>query len=320
MDNGKSKVLAPTKQKSKLSAWIERFKNQWALQLMIWPGVIFMFVFSLYPIYGLKIAFQHYTVLDTIETAPWVGLENFRIIMQDSYFWEAVVNTLGISLLKLTIGFVIPIILSVMIYEMRAGRFKRFIQTISYMPHFLSWIVLGGMLINWLSTSGLLNQILGGLNLLDKPTNHLLVADRYWWIAVLSDVWKECGWGTILYLASMSRIDPNFYEAAKIDGATRIQQIRHITIPLIRPIIVLNLILTVSGLFGSNLDQTLVLMNTQNQSKAEVINSYVYRMGLAQGDFSYATAVGLGVSIISVILLLIANQATKKINDNSSVL
>ena len=136
----------------------------------------------------------------------------------------------------------------------------------------------------------------------------------------MSDVWKEAGWGTILYLAAMSKIDPTFYEAAKMDGATRLRQVWSITIPMIRNIISLNLILSVSGLFNSNLDQTLVLMNSQNQPKAEVINSYVYRIGLMQGDFSYATAVGLGISIISVILLTITNIITKRLNDNKSVL
>ncbi|MDE1549694.1 ABC transporter permease [Jeotgalibaca caeni] len=286
---------------------------------MVLPGVIFMIIFSFIPIYGLTLAFQNYTVLDTVDTAAWVGLENFRIILGDQFFWDSVWNTLGISFMKLGIGFFVPIILSIMIYEMREGKLKKIIQTVSYLPHFLSWIVLGGMLINWLSTTGLLNQIAVGLGITDSPTNILLDADKYWWIAVLSDIWKGAGWGTILYLATMTKIDPAFYEAAKIDGATRLQQIVHITLPMLKNIISLNLILNVSGLLGSNLDQTMVLMNSQNQPKAEVINSYVYRMGLAQGDFSYATAVGLGVSIVSVILLLAANKVTSKMNDNKSV-
>ncbi|WP_176475633.1 sugar ABC transporter permease [Paenibacillus sp. 7541] len=296
------------------------FMRQWELQSMIWPGVIFMIIFCYIPIYGLTIAFKHYTVIDTLDSAPWVGLENFRIIMSDRYFWDSVVNTLGISFLKLAIGFVIPIILAVMIYEVRWGRFKKFVQTVSYLPHFLSWIVLGGMLITWLSTSGLFNQILVELGLISKPQNILLDPGKYWWIATLSDVWKEAGWGTILYLAIMAKIDPTYYEAAKIDGASRLRQIWYITIPNMKTIISLNLILTVSGLLGSNLDQTLVLMNSQNREKAEVINSYVYRMGMTQGDFSYATAVGLGVSIVSVILLVTANKITSKLNDNQSVL
>jgi len=148
----------------------------------------------------------------------------------------------------------------------------------------------------------------------------MLDAGKYWWIASISDVWKEAGWGTILYLATMAKIDPTYYEAAKMDGASRLRQIWSITIPMIRNIISLNLILTISGLLNSNLDQTLVLMNSQNQPRSEVINSYVYRIGLMQGDFSYATAVGLGISVISLILLVVTNFVTKKLNDNQSVL
>jgi len=176
------------------------------------------------------------------------------------------------------------------------------------------------MLINWFATSGLFNEVLLSLGLISEPRNILLDPNKYWWIATLSDIWKEAGWGTILYLAVMAKIDPTFYEAAKIDGAGRMKQIWYITIPNMKLMISLNLILTVSGLLGSNLDQTLVLMNSQNRESAEVINSYVYRMGLAQGDFSYATAVGLGVSIVSVILLVTANSISKKLNDNESVL
>lgn len=302
--------------KKKISAiWKQR-----QLHWMVLPGVAFMIVFNYIPIYGIIIAFKNYTIVDTMSSAPWVGLQNFKIIMQDSFFWEAVRNTLGISLLKLALGFGIPIILAIMIFEMKDGRLKKMIQTISYIPHFFSWIVLGGMLISWMSTNGFFNQILMSLGLMDKGVNHLLDPDKYWWIAVLSDLWKEVGWGTILYLAGMSRIDPTFYEAARIDGATKLQQIRKITLPLLTPIISLNLILNVSGILGSNLDQTLVLMNTQNQNKSEVINSFVYRMGLAQGDFSYATAVGLGISVISVILLVITDRVTRKLNNGKSVI
>ncbi|MFD1956375.1 ABC transporter permease [Paenibacillus thailandensis] len=296
------------------------FARQWELQSMILPGIVFMFVFCYIPIYGLTIAFKNYTVIDTLSSAPWVGLDNFQIILSDKYFWDSVVNTLGISFLKLAVGFVIPIILAIMIYELSLGRFKKFVQTISYLPHFLSWIVLGGMLITWFSTTGLFNEVLLGLGIISEPRNILLDPNKYWWIATLSDIWKEAGWGTILYLAIMAKIDPTYYEAARIDGASRLRQIWNITLPNMKMIISLNLILTVSGLLGSNLDQTLVLMNSQNREKAEVINSYVYRMGLTQGDFSYATAVGLGVSVVSVILLVAANKVTSKLNDNQSVL
>ncbi|WP_440897615.1 ABC transporter permease [Amphibacillus sp. Q70] len=318
--NKKKKRVAKPPLGKRIKNWWKDFFRQWELQSMVWPGIIFMIIFNFIPIYGLTIAFRQYTVIDNFDTAPWVGLDNFRIILNDRFFWESIVNTLGISFLKLGIGFIVPIILAVLIFELRQGPFKRIVQTISYMPHFLSWIVLGGMLISWLSTTGLLNSILAGLGFTISNQNYLLSAQNYWWIAVLSDVWKSAGWGTILYLATISKIDPSYYEAAKIDGASRIKQITKITVPMMKHIISLNLILTISGLLGSNLDQTLVLMNPQNQARAEVIDSYVYRMGMTQGDFSYATAVGLGVSIVSVILLVTSNMIIKRLNDNTSVL
>lgn len=303
--------------KERFIAWCKKFRKQLGLQMMVIPCIIWFAIFCYWPIYGLNIAFRNYTVTSSMRTAKWVGLQNFITILTDQYFWQSVYNTLGISFLKLLIGFPAPIILAVMIYEMKDGKFKRIVQTISYLPHFLSWIVLGGMLILWLSSTGMISQLLMALGIIESGSNFLLDADKYWIIAVLSDVWKEIGWGTILYLATMAGIDPTYYEAAMIDGAGRFRQIFNITLPLCKNIICLNLILTVSGLLGSNLDQTMILLNTQNQPKAEVINYYVFRVGMSQGDFSYGTAVGLGVSIVSVILLVLTNLATRKINESS---
>lgn len=294
-----------------------KLSRQAGLQMMVIPCIIWFAIFCYWPMYGLTIAFRNYTVVSNMKTAPWVGLANFQMITKDRYFWQSVYNTLGISFLKLVIGFPFTIILALMIHELNDGPFKKVVQTISYLPHFLSWIVLGGMLILWLSSEGLINQVLKGLGFIDRGSNYLLDANKYWWIAMLSDMWKEVGWGTILYLATMTGIDPTYYEAARIDGAGKLRQIWSITLPLCKTIISLNLMLTVAGLLGSNLDQTMILLNTQNQPKAEVINYYVYRVGLSQGDFSYGTAVGLGVSVVSVILLLVTNMATKKINDAS---
>ncbi|MDN4523005.1 ABC transporter permease [Fictibacillus fluitans] len=301
---------------TKKTFW-HKLKSQIPLQLMVIPGIIFMIIFCYIPIYGLVIAFKSLTVTDTIASAPWVGLENFKIAFSDKFFWESVVNTLAISFLKLGIGFIAPIILSIMIFELKDGWFKKTVQTISYLPHFLSWIVVGGMLISWLSTSGLINTFLVGIGVIDSPKNYLVDPNSYWFIAVLSDVWKSVGWGTIIYLATMAGIDPTYYEAAKIDGATKMQQIFHITLPLMKFVITLMFILAVGGILGSNLDQTLVLINPLNASHAEVINSYVYKIGLAQGDFSYATAVGLAISVISLLLVVITNKLSKKVNNRS---
>lgn len=303
----------------RLLRWLKGFKSQWQLQSMAIPGVVYMLIFNFVPIYGLTLAFKNYSVISGIGGSTWNGLDNFKTILQDKYFWESVINTFGISAIKLSVGFVMPIIIAILIFELKWTPFKKLVQTITYLPHFLSWIILGGMLITWMSSSGMINDMFSAVGIQNK-TNHMLDANKYWLIAALSDVWKEAGWGTILYLATMSKIDPTYYEAADIDGASRLRKIWSITLPSLGNILALNLILSVSGLFNSNLDQTLVLMNSQNQPKAEVINSYVYRVGLSQGDFAYATAVGLGVSVISVILLVGANQLTKKMNNNQSVL
>lgn len=297
--------------------FIRNFRRQIGLQMMVLPCMIWFAVFCFWPMYGLSIAFRSYTVTSNLKTAKWVGLYNFKIILTDQYFWKSVYNTLGISLLKLLISMPMAILLAVMIHELKNKSYKKLVQTVTYLPHFLSWIVLGGMMIVWLSTNGLLNQFLQAFGASDAGKNYLLDKNLYWWIAVLSDVWKETGWNTILYLAAMAGIDPAYYEAAMIDGAGRLRQIWSITLPMCKTIICLNLILTVSGLLGSNLDQTMILINTQNQPTAEIINYYVYRVGMAQGDFSYGTAVGLGVSLVSVILLVLANLATRKINEIS---
>jgi putative aldouronate transport system permease protein len=292
-----------------------RFIQQWRFQAMIWPGVILMILFNFVPMYGLIIAFKDYSVLDTIANAQWVGFKYFQDFFSDKMFWLVMKNTLGISLWKLVVGFPGAIMLAVLINELIHSHFKRFVQTISYLPHFLSWVILGGMVILWLSDTGMVNSTLISLHLIDKPIQFMSNANSYWAIAVLSDVWKEIGWNTILYLAAMTAIDPSLYEAAKIDGASKWQQITHITIPGIRTMIALTLILSIGGLIGSNLDQTLVLQNSLNYNASEVLNSYVYRMGIKQGNFSYATAVGIFQSVVSLILVVLSRWGTRKISD-----
>lgn len=286
-------------------------------QLMVWPGVLLLIVFNFIPMYGIIIAFKDYSVLGTIAEADWVGWMYFREFLSDRMFWNVMRNTLGISFFKLVIGFPAAILLAVMINELVNARLKKLVQTISYLPHFLSWVILGGMFITWLSETGLVNNILMDLSLIEKPIRFLTDPDKYWAIAVISDIWKEIGWNTILYIAAMTGINPALYEAAKIDGATKLQQIFKITIPSIRHIIALTFVLSVGGLLGSNLDQTLVLQNSVNYQASEVINSYVYKMGIQMGDFSYATAVGLFVSVFSLILVVVSHWFTKKLSDES---
>ncbi|MGL5797883.1 MAG: ABC transporter permease subunit, partial [Cetobacterium sp.] len=191
------------------------------------------------------------------------------------------------------------------------------VQTISYLPHFLSWVILGGMVITWLGEDGILNVFLMKIGMLENPVPYMIESKYYVSIAVLSDVWKSIGWNSVIYLAAITGIDPTLYEAAKIDGANKLQQIFQITIPSIKGIVVMLLVLSISGILGSNFDQTMILQNSMNSNVSEVIDVYVYKLGIGGGDFSFATAVGLFRSVISTILLLSANFITRKLNDRT---
>lgn len=293
------------------------WRQQWPLQAMVLPGILFVVVFSYLPMYGLVAAFQNYDVVSGFIGSEWVGLAQFTMFFQDASFWSAFWNTLAINGLNLAFGFVSPIILALMIYELKDGWFKKATQTISYLPHFLSWVILGGMVISWLMSDGLVNQALLKLGVIDQPILFMIEPRYYWWIAVLSNIWKEVGWGTILYLAAMAGIDPGLYEAAKVDGAGRLRQIWSITLPSIRGIITLMLVLSVGGLLGSNVDQTMILKNAENAEKAEVLGTYVITTGLSNGDFSYATAIGLFLSVIALVTTLLSYYLTRRLNDRS---
>ncbi|KWX88701.1 protein lplB [Paenibacillus riograndensis] len=299
------------------SKFKDKFLSQWELQAMVWPSIILMIVFSFIPMLGLIIAFQDYSPLSGFSGSEFVGLDNFKAFLGDKDFYNVLTNTLGISLMKLLIGFPLEIVLAILINEIRLGIFKRFTQTVSYLPHFLSWVILGGMITSWLGSSGLMNSFLLSAHLISEPVSFLSNPNAYWWVATLSDIWKEVGWGTILYLAAITGIDPSLYEAAKVDGAKILKRIWYITIPSIKNIIVLMFLLRVGSILGTNLDQTLVLQNSSNMLRSEVIDSYVYHLGLTQGDFSFATAVGIFSSVVSVTLLLIANFLTKKLSDST---
>lgn len=277
-----------------------------------------MIVFNYIPMYGLYIAFtSQFTPFDNIFTANYVGFQNFQDFLTDPYFLNVLKNTFIISFGKLLIGFPLGIIFALMINELRRPGFKKWSQTVSYLPHFLSWVILGGMLISWLSTTGIVNDILINLNIIDKPIAFLTTPNYYKPIAIISDVWKEIGWSTILYLAAMTGIDPGLYEASTLDGAGKFKQIIHVTLPGIRTIIALNLVLSVGALLNSNLDQTLILQNSLNLSASEVLDSYVFKIGLQGADYSYATAIGLFRSVIALVLVLSSNIVAKKINDRS---
>jgi putative aldouronate transport system permease protein len=291
--------------------------SQKYLQVMALLGVVWMFVFNYIPMYGLIIAFKEYSVIRTISEAPWVGLMQFKEFLQDENFWIVLKNTLGISLIKLLIGFPLPIIFALLLNELTSLKLKKAVQTISYLPHFISWVVLGGILTTWLADIGVINDILLGLGLISERTNFLAEPDNFWTIIILSDIWKELGWSAIIYLAAIAGVSTELYESATIDGANRFQKMWYITLPSIRPTITILFILAVSGVLNSNFDQILILRNSLNESASNVIDIYVYQMGIQNARYSYATAVGLLKAIIAFILLLSANKITKKLSGTS---
>ncbi|MBP1976845.1 putative aldouronate transport system permease protein [Cohnella thailandensis] len=297
--------------------WLRKLYRQRYLQIMALLGIAWMIIFNYIPIYWNVIAFREFDIIQPLSAAPWVGLEHFKEFLSDDSLGYVIRNTLGMSLLKLIIGFPLPIAFALLLNEVRSSRYKKWIQTISYLPHFLSWVILGGILATWLADVGIINKILQALGFIDTPISYLAEPKYFWTIIVSSDLWKELGWSAIIYLAAISGVSPELYEAATIDGAGRFQRMWSVTLPCIKGTIAILFILAVSGLLNSNFDQILVLRNSLNESASTVIDVYVYQTGISDGRFSYSAAVGLLKSVIALGLLLGANFVTKKLNDTS---
>lgn len=296
---------------------LKKLLSQKYLQVMALLGVAWMIIFNYIPMYGIIIAFKQYVITRPISEAPWVGLEHFKAFFEDEDLPRVIWNTIGISMIKLIIGFPLPILFALFLNELRSIRMKKAVQTISYLPHFLSWVILGGILATWLADVGIINHILMALHVIDEPISYLAEPKYFWGIVVASDIWKELGWSAIIYLAAIAGVSPDLHEAATIDGAGRFKRMWHVTLPGIRSTITILLILAVSGILNSNFDQILVLRNSLNESASSVIDVYVYQTGLVNNRFSYSTAVGLIKSLIALVLLLIANSASKRINGTS---
>ena len=309
----------------KKSFWA-RLREEKYLQVMALLGIAWMLIFNYIPMYGILIAFKKNFYITTplfskkFLTSPWAqngGFQHFLNFFKDEEFFNVMANTLGISILKLIFNFTLPIIFALLLNEVRNMRFKKAVQTITYMPHFLSWVVLGGILTTWLGDGGLLNELLIKLGILKEGISFLAYPKYFWAITVISDLWKELGWSAIIYLAAISGIDQEMYEAAKVDGASRWKQIWTITLPSIAPTITIMFILAVGGLLNTNFDQILVLNNPLNAPRSNVLDIYVYQTAMRGMRYSYASAIGLFKSVIAFILLFIANQVTKKLNDTS---
>ena len=311
------KAINPISIKTKRSFW-DTILSQKYLLLMSLPFVVWVFVFSYIPIWGWTMAFQNYKPGLTFSEQEWVGFQQFKELFLDDHFYLVLRNTLAMSFMGLVVGFICPIFLAVQLHELKNKYFKRTVQTISYLPHFVSWVVVSGIVIQMLSIDdGIVNQLLVNLHIIDKPIQFMGKENWFWEIVTAADVWKEVGWNTIIYLAAIAGIDPQLYEAAKVDGASRWRQIWHITLPGIRATIIILLILSIGNLINIGFEKQMLLGNPLVQSHSDVIQLYALNYGINLGRYSYGTAIGIFNSVVSIILLFASNGIFKKTTGDS---
>ncbi|OXM16935.1 ABC transporter permease [Paenibacillus herberti] len=287
-----------------------KIKQYRALLLMLVPAIVYYLVFHYAPMYGVLLAFKDFKITQGIFGSPWAGLEHFQAIFSDSYFYTILKNTLVISLYKLVFGFPIPILFALMLSEIASMKFKRAVQTVSYLPHFISWVVLGGIFFTLFSLEGPVNAI---VKLFGGDPVLFLADDRYFRsILVATSIFQGFGWGSIIYFAAISNIDPQLHEAAIMDGAGRFQRMFKISIPMLAPVIAIMLILSMSGILDAGFDQIFNMYSSQVYSVSDIIDTYVYRKGLIEMDYSYAIAVGLFKSAVALVLIVTVNTAVKR--------
>lgn len=293
---------------------LKAVKKHRYLYLLLVPVIVYYIIFVYLPMYGVTIAFKDFYYTKGIWGSPWNGFKNFEILFGGSSFYKVLRNTMLISTYKFIAGFPGPIILALLLNELRSLLFKKTIQTISYLPHFLSWVVLGGIFIEFLSPSrGIINHLLQMVGI--EPV-FFLGDPRYFRSAlVVTSVWKGIGWSSIIYLASLSSIDPELYSAAAIDGAKRFRQIIHISLPALQPVIIITLILSCDFLIGDDFDQVFNLMNTAVSEVGETLSIYTYKKGLLEMNYSFATAVGLFRNVVAFLLVLLSNTIARKFSD-----
>jgi len=288
------------------------------LFLMSVPCIIWLFIFSYILIWGWSMAFQNFKLGRSFWQQEWAGLRFFKEIWVDQRFWNAFRNTLGMSILGLITGMIFPILLALFINEIRFKTFKRTVQTISYLPHFISWVVVSNMFHKILSPdNGIVNDILLFLKIIDKPIHFMAMPSLFWGIITVATLWKEIGWSTIIYLAAIAGIDQELYEAATVDGCKRFRKMWHITLPCISGTIIILFIMAFGHLTQIGLERQMLMGNAMVQDVSEVIDLYALKFGISLGRFSFGTAIGVFNSIISLILLITANSIFKKTTDQS---
>ncbi|QGR00319.1 sugar ABC transporter permease [Paenibacillus psychroresistens] len=292
--------------------WKTFFKQKY-LYMMSLPFVIWVFVFQYFPIWGWTMAFQNYRPGKSFFNQDWVGFKHFITLFHDDQFYLVMRNTLAMSVMGLIAGFIVPIIFAVLLNEVRRQTLKRFVQTVSYLPHFVSWVVVAGIVSKMLSIDGgIINEALLFFHIIDDPIQFMAKGNWFWGIVTAADVWKEMGWNTIIYLAAITGIDPELYEASRVDGASRVRQALHITLPGIRSTIIVLLIMSIGHLISIGFEKQFLLGNPLVKEYSDVLELYALNYGLGMGRFSFGTAINIFNSVISILLLFTANGIFKR--------
>lgn len=307
-------VKAKTKVRNK-DSFAYCLKKHWMLYLMTVPAIVFILLFHYKPMYGIIIAFKDFKASDGIWGSEWVGLENFTRLFESYWFPIILKNTLVLSLISILLGFPLPIIFALLVNEIRNKQVKKVYQTVSYAPYFVSTVVVCGMILMFLSTEGVLNSFITAFG--GDPVRLMQETGAFKWIVFISDQWQGLGWGAVIYLSALSNVDPQCVEAAEIDGASRFQRMIHIYLPVLVPTITIMLILRFGQVMSIGYEKIFLLQNDANLTASEIISTYVYKIGLEQGDFSFSTAVNLLNSVVNIILLLTVNKVADKVGDNS---
>lgn len=293
--------------------WLQRY-----LLILTLPAVLWMIIFNYIPMYGVIIAFQEYTPFKGFIHSPWLGFDNFKELFNDPTFRESLTNTFKISIAKLVFGFPAPIVLSLLLNELVFKRFKRIVQSLTYLPYFVSWVLVVGFMYTLLDPdTGVISKLLVKLGIVGSDVMLMGDAHSFLSLVVITEIWKNIGWNSIIYLAAIAGIDPQLYEAAVVDGANRFKRVWHITLPSLKPTIIILLILSIGGLVNSNFDQMFLMQNSMTQDAANVLAVYSYKMGLVSGRFSYGTAIGLFQSLVAFVLMYAANYSSRRLTKES---
>ena len=293
---------------------LEREKEEFPFHLMLFPGMIIVLIFSYGPMFGLVMAFENYKPTRGILHSSWIGLENFRRFFSYADTPQIIYNTLYISIFKLILGVIVPVVFALLLSEIKNRLFSGFVQTITCLPYFLSWVILGGIFSSILSPSnGIVNWIIRAVG--GKPVYFLGENDTFPWTLILTDVWKNFGYSSIIYLASISSIDPTLYEAAEMDGAGRLKQILHITLPGILPMIFVMSVLAMGNVLNAGFDQVFNMYSPQVYASGDILDTFIYRIGLKHTQYGFSAAIGLMKSVISLILISMAYKMAERYGD-----